>query len=143
MSKIEKISNLLVTAGMVMAGGSMFIKSCFYTVDAGERAILFDKANGGIRDNIIGEGMHFYIPGLQKPIKYEIRLQAKTIASHTGTKDLQTVDITLRMLHRPIIEHLPSIYNNIGLNYDEKILPSIGNEVNLSNLGLKIYRCSI
>ena len=26
-------------------------------------------------------------------------------------------------------EHLPSIYNNIGLNYEEKILPSIGNEV--------------
>ena len=92
---------------------------------------MFDKARGGISDKIIGEGMHFYIPGLQSPIKYEIRLQAKTIASHTGTKDLQTVDITLRMLHRPIPEFLPSIYNNIGLNYDEKILPSIGNEVSI------------
>ena len=35
----------------------------------------------------------------------------------------------MRMLHRPIVEQLPSIYNNIGINYDEKILPSIGNEV--------------
>jgi len=34
----------------------------------------------------------------------------KTIASQTGTKDLQTVDIALRLLHRPIPEFLPSIY---------------------------------
>jgi len=56
-------------------------------------------------------------------------LNPKTIASQTGTKDLQTVDIALRVLHRPIPEFLPSIYNNIGLAYEDKILPSIGNEV--------------
>lgn len=70
MSKIEKISNLLVTAGLGLAGGSFFLKSFFFTVDAGkffdlgERAIMFDKAFGGIKENIIGEGMHFYVPGL-------------------------------------------------------------------------------
>ena len=58
-----------------------------------------------------------------------MRLQPKTINSTTGTKDLQTIDISLRILHRPIQEFLPSIYTNIGLNYEEKILPSIGNEV--------------
>ena len=47
----------------------------------------------------------------------------------TGTKDLQTVDIAIRLLHKPIEQLLPSIYLNIGLNYDEKILPSITNEV--------------
>jgi prohibitin 1 len=41
------------------------------------------------------------------------------------------------MLHRPIPEFLPSIYNNIGLNYDEKILPSIGNEVKILLKGIK------
>jgi prohibitin 1 len=49
------------------------------------------------------------------------------------------VDIALRVLHKPIVEFLPSIYKyllsnlkysrNIGINYDEKILPSIANEV--------------
>lgn len=41
------------------------------------------------------------------------------------------------MLHKPIEQFLPSIYlyiikknnSNIGINYDEKILPSIANEV--------------
>ena len=28
----------------------------------GERAILFDKAFGGVSDKIYGEGMHLYFP---------------------------------------------------------------------------------
>ena len=39
------------------------------------------------------------------------------------------VSITLRVLSRPDIEHLPRIYKSLGLDYDERVLPSIGNEV--------------
>ena len=39
------------------------------------------------------------------------------------------VSITLRVLSRPDTEHLPKIYQNLGLDYDERVLPSIGNEV--------------
>ena len=43
--------------------------------------------------------------------------------------DLQNVDITLRVLFRPKEESLPHIYANIGIDYDERILPSITTEV--------------
>jgi prohibitin 1 len=39
------------------------------------------------------------------------------------------VSITLRVLSRPDVKHLPKIYQNLGLDYDERVLPSIGNEV--------------
>ena len=39
------------------------------------------------------------------------------------------VSITLRVLSRPDVEHLPNIYKTLGLDYDERVLPSIGNEV--------------
>jgi prohibitin 1 len=39
------------------------------------------------------------------------------------------VSITLRVLSRPDVEHLPRIYQSLGLDYDERVLPSIGNEV--------------
>jgi prohibitin 1 len=39
------------------------------------------------------------------------------------------VSITLRVLSRPDVRHLPKIYQNLGLDYDERVLPSIGNEV--------------
>ena len=62
MSKIEKITNALTTVGGVLLGGSILFKSCTYTVEAGERAIIFDKAFGGVKNTIMGEGMHFFIP---------------------------------------------------------------------------------
>lgn len=43
--------------------------------------------------------------------------------------DLQNVDITLRILFRPEEKALPWIFTNIGVDFDEKILPSITNEV--------------
>ena len=49
--------------------------------------------------------------------------------SATGTKDLQTVNITLRILFKPEPSKLHVIYNNIGKDYDQRILPSISNEV--------------
>merc|ERR1719191_1153012 len=51
------------------------------------------------------------------------------IQSMTGSRDLQMVNITLRILYRPEATRLPSIYRRLGLNYDERVLPSIVNEV--------------
>jgi prohibitin 1 len=39
------------------------------------------------------------------------------------------VDLTLRLLFRPKEEKIPEILNNIGIDYDDKVIPSIGNEV--------------
>jgi len=43
--------------------------------------------------------------------------------------DLQTVHITLRLLYRPDVEHLSTLHSNLGPDYDDRVLPSIGNEV--------------
>ena len=39
------------------------------------------------------------------------------------------VNITCRVLSRPSVEALPQIYRTLGTDYDERILPSIVNEV--------------
>lgn len=39
------------------------------------------------------------------------------------------VNITCRVLSRPRIEALPQIYRTLGTDYDERVLPSIVNEV--------------
>lgn len=39
------------------------------------------------------------------------------------------VNISLRVLSRPDAINLPSMYRQLGLDYDEKVLPSICNEV--------------
>merc|ERR1719277_1319774 len=51
------------------------------------------------------------------------------MTSLTGSRDLQMVNISLRALCKPNPVKLPDIYRNLGPDYDEKVLPSIINEV--------------
>ncbi|KAL5581307.1 hypothetical protein UlMin_013749 [Ulmus minor] len=108
--------------------GATVLNSSLYTVDGGQRAVLFDRFRGVI-DEPVGEGTHFLIPWLQKPYIFDIRTKPHTFSSYSGTKDLQMVNLTLRVLSRPEVSHLPEIFKTLGLEYDEKVLPSIGNEV--------------
>lgn len=48
---------------------------------------------------------------------------------HSFISDLQNVNITLRILFRPIPDQLPRIYTILGVDYDERVLPSITTEV--------------
>lgn len=57
------------------------------------------------------------------------RSRPRKISSPTGSKDLQMVNISLRVLSRPDAVQLPIMYKHLGLDYDEKVLPSICNEV--------------
>jgi regulator of protease activity HflC (stomatin/prohibitin superfamily) len=74
-------------------------------------------------------GTHFMLPWFETPIVYDVRAKPRNVASLTGTKDLQMVNITCRVLSRPEIAALPQIYRTLGTDYDERVLPSIVNEV--------------
>lgn len=112
--------------GLAIAGG--VVNSMLYNVDGGHRAVIFDRFQG-VKPDVIGEGTHFMIPWLQRPILFDIRTRPRSVPSSTGTKDLQTVNITLRILYRPRAEILPKVFTNLGLDYEERVLPSITNEV--------------
>lgn len=99
-----------------------------FTVDGGHRAIIFNRF-GGIQKDVFAEGLHFRIPWIQYPIIYDIRSRPRKISSPTGSKDLQMVNISLRVLARPDAAMLPTVYRMLGTDYDERVLPSICNEV--------------
>ncbi|KAK5729653.1 Prohibitin-1, subunit of the prohibitin complex (Phb1p-Phb2p) [Elasticomyces elasticus] len=99
-----------------------------YDVKGGQRGIIFDRLRG-VSDQVVSEGTHFVVPWLQRAILYDVRTKPRSISTTTGSKDLQMVNLTLRVLHRPEVAMLPKIYQNLGSDYDERVLPSIGNEV--------------
>nr|XP_033336558.1 prohibitin-2 [Megalopta genalis] len=115
---------VLAAAGVAVYG----VTKSLYTVEAGHRAIIFSRI-GGIQKDIMTEGLHFRVPWFHYPIIYDIRSRPRKISSPTGSKDLQMVNISLRVLSRPDASTLPIMYRNLGLDYDEKVLPSICNEV--------------
>ncbi|KAL7637049.1 UNVERIFIED_CONTAM: hypothetical protein RMT77_012807 [Armadillidium vulgare] len=115
---------LLAVAGAAAYGVSQSI----YTVEGGQRAVMFNRI-GGTQKDIYAEGLHFRIPWFQYPVIYDIRARPRKITSPTGSKDLQTVNISLRVLSRPISSNLPILHMGLGPDYEEKVLPSIVNEV--------------
>jgi len=108
--------------------GFSLAQASIYDVRGGSRAVIFDRLSG-VKDTVMNEGTHFLIPWLQKSIIYDVRTKPRNISTTTGSKDLQMVSLTLRVLHRPEVTMLPKIYQSLGLDYDERVLPSIGNEV--------------
>lgn len=115
---------LLAVAGAAAYG----ISQSMYTVDGGHRAIIFGRI-GGVQQEVYTEGLHFRIPWFQYPVIYDIRARPRKISSPTGSKDLQMVNISLRVLARPISDEIPAIHQTLGPDFDEKVLPSICNEV--------------
>lgn len=126
--KMQRLLSRVGALGVGLATIGATINSTLYNVDGGERAVLFDRFRG-VLPTVSGEGTHFLIPWVQLPVMYSVRSSPRSIPVTTGSKDLQNVNITLRILFRPNEKKLPWIYANIGQDYDEKILPSITTEV--------------
>lgn len=104
----------LATGAVGIGAGATALSSCLYTVDGGQRAVIFDRFRGVINETV-GEGTHFLVPWLQKPFIFDIRTKPHTFSSFSGTKDLQMVNLTLRVLSRPEISRLPDIFKTLGL----------------------------
>merc|ERR1712216_997944 len=115
----------LARAAVTIGVGASVASQAIYDVDGGERAVMFDRFRG-VLPVTSGEGTHFVVPFIQNPTIYDVRTRAKSL---TGTKDLQQVNLTLRVLCRPDVDKLPKIHQELGQDYDDRVLPSIGNEV--------------
>jgi prohibitin 2 len=112
----------------VLIGGGVILSASMFNVDGGHRAIKYTRLHG-VKDEVYNEGTHIMVPWFETPIVFDIRAKPRSVASLTGTKDLQMVNITCRVLSRPSVSALPKIYRELGKDYDERVLPSIVNEV--------------
>lgn len=125
------MDRLIRTGSNLLIGGAIaasFLSTAIYDVDGGKRAVIFDRFAGVLPD-VRGEGTHLLVPWLQRAIFFDIRTKPRAISTSTGSKDMQSITLNLRVLHRPDLSCLPAIYSRLGTDYDERVLPSIGNEV--------------
>lgn len=123
-------SSALAVAGLGSAGALYFgVNNCLFNVEGGQRAVMFNRVGGVNMTKIYAEGTHFIVPWFQKPIVFDVRARPRLIQSTTGSKDLQMVNLTLRVLSRPDRDKLPTILVTLGADYDERVLPSVVHEV--------------
>lgn len=122
------VLNRVIKYAVGLGVGASALQLSLFNVDGGERAVIFDRFRGVLPESV-GEGTHFRVPWVQTPHIMEIRTRPRSISSVTGTKDLQMVNMTLRILSKPHLDRLPWIFKNLGIDWEERVLPSIGNEV--------------
>eukprot|EP00920_Eleutheroschizon_duboscqi_P004452 GHVT01010221.1.p1 GENE.GHVT01010221.1~~GHVT01010221.1.p1 ORF type:complete len:182 (-),score=35.10 GHVT01010221.1:351-896(-) len=113
--------------GAAVVGGAYAISGCIYNVEAGHRAIMYNRLHG-IGERVYGEGTHVRFPWFDRPVIYDVRTRPRMIKSLTGSRDLQMVNISIRVLARPDEMALPTVYRQLGKEQDERVLPSIINE---------------
>eukprot|EP00834_Sanchytrium_tribonematis_P003376 NODE_128_length_17019_cov_0.764480.p7 type:complete len:274 gc:universal NODE_128_length_17019_cov_0.764480:4139-4960(+) len=127
---MSRFRQLLSGAGglTTLVVGSLVVRNGLFNVDGGHRAVLYSRLNG-VSERIYPEGTHFILPWFERAYMFDIRAKPHNISSLTGSKDLQMVNITLRVLSRPDPTQLPWIFKFIGMDFDQVVLPSIVNEI--------------
>ena len=63
---MQKVGGAAVVAGGL---GLMFANDCYYTVEPGHRAVMFNRL-GGVGNEVVAEGLHLKLPFFQWPLIY-------------------------------------------------------------------------
>lgn len=116
--------------GLVVLGGCGYAAyQSAMTITPGHLGLVYNRWDG-LNDKVsLKPGLNFIIPWFQRAIIYDIRTRAQPIDTQSGSKDLQMVQISLKILFKPDPNELPFIYRKLGKDYDARVLPSIVNEV--------------
>lgn len=104
----------------------IFLGGSFFSVDAGERAIIVTLWRVG--DKSYTNGIYLKAPLISKVVKYDLRNEKVEVESSASSKDLQDINTSIAINYTLNGEDIPKIYTNIGTKNaikDNVILPSI------------------
>jgi prohibitin 1 len=129
MSKFIPLLTKVAQFGAGLTALSFVGSQAMYVVPPGHRALHFSRFGGGILPEEHDEGINFVLPWFQRPHMIDVRTTPYVIRTDTGTKDLQTVRLTVRVLYAPELGKLQKLFTGVGEEFADTIFTSIGNEV--------------
>ncbi|TAN41809.1 MAG: prohibitin family protein [Nitrospirae bacterium] len=98
----------------------LFFINPLVIVEAGHRGIVLNF--GAVSDNVLGEGLHLRIPVYQKIVKMDVRVRKVETDAESVSKDLQDAKSRIAVNYHILPEKTNKIYQNIGIEYKERIL---------------------
>ena len=100
----------------------LFGSSMFYTVDPGEKGILFKKFAGGLdKESIYGQGFHIIAPWNTLHV-YDVKIHETFEKMEVLSKNGLSIKIDLSFRYMPIQEKIGYLHDEIGRNYLERII---------------------
>jgi regulator of protease activity HflC (stomatin/prohibitin superfamily) len=117
-AKLLRIGSIiLVVAGTLSSGVTI--------VPAGYRGVLLRF--GAVTD-VLGEGMHLVVPGVNQVVLLEVRTQKEVSQSAAASKDLQVVTANIALNFHINKEQAATLYQNVGTEYRARIIDPIVQE---------------
>ena len=118
-------------------------KIILYLVQPGHLGVIYSRIGGLDNKSNLREGLNFVVPWFQRPIIFDIRTRPQVsrfetvlwsrrvvrltiflqlfwlpivqlINTQSGSKDLQMIQISIRVLFKPNPQELPFIYRRLG-----------------------------
>jgi len=99
----------------------------FVIVNAGERGVVLNF--GAVQEAVLGEGLHFRVPFMQKVIMMDVRIQKSQTDAQSVSKDLQDTKSTIAVNYHVSPDKVNNIYQSIGTSFKERIIDPAVQEV--------------
>lgn len=99
----------------------------FVIVGAGERGVVLNF--GAVQPNVMGEGIHFRIPIMQKVVKIDVKVHKAETEAEAASKDLQDIRSTIAVNYHILADKANWVYQNIGTSFKERIIDPAVQEV--------------
>ncbi len=120
-----KIAKLIILIFALIIIG--VIMNPFVVVGAGERGVVLNF--GAVQSSVYNEGLHFRIPVMQKIIKMDVKVHKSQTDAESVSKDLQDTRSTIAVNYHISPDKANWIYQNIGVEYKERIIDPAVQEV--------------
>lgn len=115
----QKIPGKVLFIGVAGIAILLLIISTYFGVDAGERGVVlrFGEVN-----RVVEPGPNFKIPLAEDVVYMSVRVQKTTTKTEAASRDLQVVQTTMVLNYNLEPSKAGSMYSNIGLNYNERVI---------------------
>ncbi len=96
-------------------------------VGAGQRGVVLNF--GAVQKNVLGEGLHFRIPIVQRVAIMDVKVQKSLTNAAASSADLQEVSSEVALNYHIIPDKANIVYQSIGIHFKERIIDPAVQEV--------------
>lgn len=120
----------IITGVVLGLVGLILLFGSFTVVDAGERKVIL---RFGEVSRVLDPGFHLKIPIVESIRRFVVQTQKVEREVAAGSRDLQTVGVTVAVNYNPLPESVGIIYEEIGMDYVGRIVdPAVQDVVKAS-----------
>jgi len=118
-SAMQKVPmKIVVVVGAILV--VLLFSAPWVQIGAGERGVVMNF--GAVQDRVLGEGLHFKMPIVQKVITMDVKVQKAETDAAAASSDLQDVRSTVALNYRIIPDKAHIVYQTVGMHFKERII---------------------